>query len=265
MEHFYVTLPSNSSYAYYGKQPMSHFKTKLARQLHVNVGEWEVGLAEFIYPISWHNVLDGTFSVRKLIDNKWGYVDGKIPASKYESAAQLIETLETAIRDILGNQNEHIAFTILHTRHVKIFIENGYALHISQNLAQVLGFGDRTCTLSNASDISQDTCDITFQLKNLSLLSPFVADVNRGLRSLFIHCNIVQPQLVGDQYVPLIRTVAVTGKTDDVVANSFSNIHYMSIERSTFQEIEIHITDDIGRTVPFQHGRVIVKLHFKRK
>ena len=105
MEHFYVTLPSNSSYAYYGKQPMSHFKTKLARQLHVNVGEWEVGLAKFIYPISWHNVLDGTFSVRKLIDNKWGYVDGKIPASKYESAAQLIETLETAIRDILGNQN----------------------------------------------------------------------------------------------------------------------------------------------------------------
>ena len=58
--------------------------------------------------------------------------------------------------------------------------------------------------------------------------------------------------------------MAVKGQTDDVVSEAFSNIHYMSIERSTFQEIEIHITDDLGRTIPFQHGRVIVKLHFRR-
>ena len=125
MEQFYVTLPSNSSYAYYGKQPMSHYKPKLAREPHVKVGEWEVGLAEFIYPIGLHSVLDGISCVGKLIDNKWGYVEGKIPASKYESPTQLIETLETAIRDILSNQNEHITFSILHTRDVKIFIENG--------------------------------------------------------------------------------------------------------------------------------------------
>ena len=85
------------------------------------------------------------------------------------------------------------------------------------------------------------------------------------MRLLFIHCNIVASQLVGDQYVPLLRTVAVKGQTEDVVAKAFSNIHYMQIERSNFQEIEIQITDDTGRTVPFQHGRVIVKLHFKRK
>ena len=52
MEQFYVTLRSNSSYAYYGRQLVSHYKTKLAREVHVNVGEWEVGLAELIYPIT---------------------------------------------------------------------------------------------------------------------------------------------------------------------------------------------------------------------
>ena len=65
--------------------------------------------------------------------------------------------------------------------------------------------------------------------------------------------------------MPLLGTVAVRGKTDEVKSATFSNIHYLRLERSTFQEIELHITDELGQNVPFQDGRVIVKLHFRRK
>lgn len=269
MDHFYVTLPSNSSFQYYGNQSMSNYKTKLAKDIHLNVDEWEVGLAEFIYPISWHNVMKGFFTVRKLVGGMWKVEHGRIPDNRYESVKNLIKTLEHEVHEILGDQASNIKFSYVATRQVKVYLADGYVIRLSPRLAEVLGFGDydNICELRNHKTHSgyTSTCEVKRTDDDNTLLSPFIADVHRGLRSLFIHCNIVTAQLVGDMYVPLLRTVTVKGDTDDVVAKSFSNIHYMCIERSNFQEIEIHITDDTGRTVPFQHGRVIVKLHFKRK
>ena len=267
MEHFYVTLPSNSSLQYYGKQPMSNYKTRLARDIHLNVNEWEVGLAEFIYPITWHNVMKGYFTVRKLVKNDWTYIHGKIPDNRYDDVQDLLMILENEIHSILGDQKSNIKFSFLNTRFVKVYIADGYAIKLSPSLSQVLGFGDHDniCELRNHKTMGRyETCEVRKTDDNNTLLSPFIADVDRGMRSLFIHCNIVSAQLVGDLHVPLLRTVAVKGRTGDVVAKSFSNIHYMRIERSDFQEIEIHITDETGKTVPFQQGRVIVKLHFKR-
>ena len=57
----------------------------------------------------------------------------------------------------------------------------------------------------------------------------------------------------------------VAGKHGDVIVNSFDNVHYVGLGRSTFQEIEMHITDDIEHRVPFEHWRVIIKLHFRKK
>ena len=72
-------------------------------------------------------------------------------------------------------------------------------------------------------------------------------------------------QLVNDANVPLLRTIPITGKNGDVIVNSFDNVHYVGLGLSTFQEIEIHITDDNGLRVPFEQGRVIVKLHFRKE
>lgn len=267
MEHFYVTLPSNSSHQYYGNQPMSNYKTRLARDIHLNVNEWEVGLAEFIYPISWHNVMKGYFSVRKVVNNEWRNIKGKIPDNRYVDVKELLDILEYEVHSILGDQAGNIKFSLLHTRFIKVYIADGYSIRLSASLSQVLGFGDheKICELRNHKTIGRyEVCEVKRTGDDNTLLSPFIADVDRGLRSLFIHCNIVSAQLVGDLHVPLLRTIAVQGCTGEVVAKSFSNIHYMRIERSDFQEIEVHITDETGKTVPFQQGRVIVKLHFKR-
>ena len=88
---------------------------------------------------------------------------------------------------------------------------------------------------------------------------------NDLVHSFFVYCDVVEHQLVGDANVPLLRSLAVKGRVGDVVDHSFTNVHYMGLSRSTFQEIHIHITDDTGKEIPFDHGRVIVKLHFKQK
>ena len=224
---------------------MSHYKTKLARDIQLDVNEWEVGLVEFIYPISWYNLMNGSFSVRKLVGHRWNYFKGQIPDNRYNSAKDVIKILEQDLNTILDSQANKYKFTFLQTRHMKVYVADGYGIKLSPNLARALGFGDhdKMCELRNYTAISDgtETCDIVKTMDRNTLISPFIADVHRGLRSLFIHCNIVEPQLVGDQFVPLMRTIAVRGQTDDVVAKSFPNIHYMSIERSVFQEIEIHI------------------------
>ena len=53
--HFYVTLPSDSSMNYYPNNTVTHYVTKLSEMIHLD-GEYEVGLAEIIYPHSWFNV-----------------------------------------------------------------------------------------------------------------------------------------------------------------------------------------------------------------
>lgn len=277
MEHFYISLPSNSSKQYYGVQSMSNYKTKLVKEIRLDVAQWQVGLAELIYPVSWNNIMNGIFNIRRLIDGKWQWIECRVPDNQYGSVEELLNSIKETILQQMGDQSKHIAFSYMQTRHVKIFLHDGYGLQLSAVLSKALGFGDNCITqqsvtnnaryhaymttIGNPDEIAEK-CD--YVVKNNSILSPLVGDVNRGLRSIFVHCNIIESQLVGDQYVPLLRTIAVRGKTDEVIAESFANIHYMRIERSSFQEIEIHLTDETGQNIPFQHGRVIVLLHFKR-
>ena len=66
MDHFYVTLSSKSSEDFYGKQPMLSYKTRLAKNLQLDIDEWEVGLAELIYPHTWNKITDGKFRIKLL-------------------------------------------------------------------------------------------------------------------------------------------------------------------------------------------------------
>ena len=59
---FYVTLPSNSSMENFPDNKTSNFVIKLSRTLQLD-GEWEVGLAETVYPHTSYNIREGTNSV----------------------------------------------------------------------------------------------------------------------------------------------------------------------------------------------------------
>jgi hypothetical protein len=40
-------------------------------------------------------------------------------------------------------------------------------------------------------------------------VADWVADVTRGVNSLYVHCPLVEPRMVGDAQVPLLRIVPV--------------------------------------------------------
>lgn len=270
MEHFYVTLPSNSSEDYYGKQVMSSYKTRLAKTLQLDVDEWEVGLAELIFPHTWNNINDGKFCVRLLDDNEWVWKETSIPPALYENPNQLIEKLNDMTKKELGpNQRDNIHFNYNELlRKFTAYVANGYMVRFPRELATALGLGDIETTLRQSSN--KEAWGTEREMPRIvydgdKIIADYCMDLDRGLHTFFVYCDIVQYQLVGDANVPLLRTVAVSGKKGDVISKSFQNIHYVGLSRSTFQEIHVHITDDTGLRVPFEHGRVIVKLHFRKK
>ena len=55
-DKFYLTLPSDSSKAYFDKQDASHFFTKLHGGIRLDQGEWMVGLAKITYPATYDNI-----------------------------------------------------------------------------------------------------------------------------------------------------------------------------------------------------------------
>ena len=65
MSHqFSITLPSDSSMKYYPDNTVAKFVTKLPEPIKLE-GEYEVGLAEIIYPYTWYNInnINGDFWV----------------------------------------------------------------------------------------------------------------------------------------------------------------------------------------------------------
>ena len=53
---FYLTLPSNSSAAFFPDNTLTHYFTKLPHAIDLKGGEWEVGLVEIQYPHTWYNI-----------------------------------------------------------------------------------------------------------------------------------------------------------------------------------------------------------------
>ena len=270
-DQFYVTLPSNSSKKYYGVQSMSNYKTMLCKPLQLNLEEWEVGLAELIFPHSWKNVSVGRFRIKMLEEGEWKYKNVDIPETLYSSKKQLIDTMNEYKNIVLGeDQKSRIQF-IYHEvlNRVVTYVSEGYSVIFDNEQSTMLGFGDNFTKLVNSTgDTGQKVIENRrgrSVYDGVKIIPPFIFDLNRGLHTFFVYCDVIDGQLVGDTNVRLLRTVPVSGKNGEIIAKSFDNIHYVSLNRSTFQEIEIQITDDLGRNVQFAHGRVIVKLHFRRK
>ena len=100
---------------------------------------------------------------------------------------------------------------------------------------------------------------------NYRSVAPHSPDMAAGLYSLYLYCSIVAPQLVGTSESSLLQVVNITGNFGEYVSKGYNNPHYVSILQKQFDRIEINIKDDVGKYVPFQFGKVVVKLHFRKK
>ena len=100
---------------------------------------------------------------------------------------------------------------------------------------------------------------------SITLPANSVVDLRRGFESLYVYSIMVEPRVVGDKIVPLLRIVPITGQHGEMVTTRFEHVQYIPTMSREFGTIETEIRDDTGRPVPFERGKVTVTLHFRRR
>ncbi|GBO37734.1 hypothetical protein AVEN_30389-1 [Araneus ventricosus] len=241
---FYITCPSDGSLDFHPENTLSHYFTKLPSPVDLT-GEWEVGIVEFIYPRMWNNVTNDSNYYEYNLGN--GVIkSGRIACGYYETPIDILNALPKHVK-IQMNYNKH-------SKKVKLQLSNGATLKLSDRLSENLGFVPGEVLGENVLH------DTTYAIE-----SPFIADPNIDLYLLYIYTDIIQPEMVGGVFAPLLRIVTVKGKDGDMIHEIFDRPHYCPVSRKNFQSIEIVIRTHTGRFVSFDRGKLIVKLHFRLK
>lgn len=254
-KEFFITLPSNNSMQYFPNNKTTCFTTQLPQNIKLT-GEWEVGLAEIIYPCSIYNMNKRENQIQIILQRKEEKKNvvveyilpvQKIPSKNYES-------IDGVLHEINKNKivNEHIAFSFDQAESrvtAKIKTANVYSVELSPRLALQLGYPPFI-------DICKQKTSVN--LPNLALGIP---------PQLYVYCDIIEPQVVGDVVTQLLRIVHV--KTDKYVFGSnemisYSQPHFVPVLRREFSNIEIDIRTNDGSKMPFQFGVLSVKLHFRQ-
>ena len=280
-EHFYVTLPSNSSYAFYGSQEPSKFRTKLAKSVSLHPEEWEVGLCELTYPRSWACLPGGDYKVYVpfIGDFRDKTAVFKLPNTRYHDAENLMTSMNAQIHErlkdmILDNDAKVSGRAVLVSldertnSRARFKLRNHFMVELSAELASPLGFGSNKkvfiCKGAEKGCVLE-TDKTRIHVDGEYIKSPFLVKPDRLVSDLYVYVDVVERQRVGDALVPLLRTVSDKGVGEEVVWVDFRHVHYIPLRTGVFESIDVAVTDSLGRPVRFLFGEVIAKLHFRRK
>lgn len=257
---FYLTLPSNASMDTHPDNTLTHYVTTLPKRILLR-GQWECGLVEVQYPHSWYNIVgdEAGFAVSLPVDE---YRDPRslhteiirIGTGHYKDPWSLILVINAALRRVVGEGRVKLSYSVI-TRKVSVHMAPNTVFRAAM-LTTVLGF--RTATLAA---LPKDPAVPEFKVRIME--GDTVVTMER--ESLYIYTDVVEPRVVGDSLVPLLRIVSVSGRHGDVVSKTFDKTHYVPVLCKEFGTIEIDIRDDTGHRVPFEVGKVTVTLHFQRQ
>lgn len=292
---FYITLPSNSSMDFYPSNTLTNYVTKLPQAVDLT-GEWEVGLFELQFPVSYYNVTDEETKLLMYtnFDDKMMRTDVSPPSGYYESPGLLVREINEVIA-LVEQRKNLVRFSYndiskkISVRFLEMNDTDFVNFLMTEAMAELLGFEWQTLdehleeaarknVLPFQTDGGGGKPGIVARLKQtvdgrLALMSgdslyqtaSRVCDLKRGFYSLFVYCDVAEHSVVGDRKVPLLRVVNAEGKEGSMVNRIFQTVLYVPVQRKQFDAIEIDIRDDAGRPVRFQRGRVIATIHFRLK
>ena len=254
MGSFYVVLPSNV--VHYGSKPnkTSHYITYLPRALELNPpNSWECGLVEFHYPVSWHNLTDRDMCTLKFINRTFGPPIGDVEHTFHIGPGHFGNP-EGLLGEITSRKPKTFKgkFNFVHRSRKKcsIIIQAGQKLVLHPLLARMLGFVENEF----------DAFDKSTTFTSRSPVTP-----TSGFDYILVYTNIVKDSVVGSGEAPLLRTVPASRNWGHQQSHIFDNPHYVPVALSQIPRIEIKIASETGNLIPFEEGKTLVKLHFRKK
>lgn len=260
MSHFFLHLPSNSSESYYPDNTRSHFITRLLNSIELK-GDWEVGLSEILFSKTWFNIKKGEGF--KIITNSPHVFSISIREGNYATIEEVVNELNARTRQYAEMSTSPLASIIdkwptfgynANNNKVEVGIVKGLQVTFTEGLCRLLGFRKRSMPIGvdGGSEYSIVESDKT-------------ADINDGLEVFYIYCDILEYIPVGHTEAPLLRIVdSGSENLGSLVRRHYETPIYIPIQKKNFDSIEIDIRTDRGKPVPFERGKVIVTLHFRK-
>ena len=272
---FYITLPSNVQSPSYHSNKISHYLTILPKAVQVDSEQWEVALCEISYPHSWNNIYSpinhvsfsyiNSLTKRRITDRT------EIPKGFYKDTTSVLEAInKVSPTDFQGN----IAFERFGREKIKVVLYANETMKLNSTLAQLLGFeknqwaynvreGDPLDDVNG--EMEGDDSSVQLKSPRLRFKAKHHGDIQAMMHNFYVYCSCIKDNLVGDKYVPLLRTVNVDGSDGDFIHKVYENPHYLPLAADFTEHIEIKLATDQGTPVRFKWGKVIVKLHFRKK
>lgn len=252
MSAFYITLQSNSSRNYFPNNLIGDFKNKLGSNISLPGGLWEVALTELSYTYGNAIIKKGEdiFTTRLDTPNKQG-------SFIYSTKTNENLITEFEIIDWLHHNFENSEFKIeFNSFKYKIPVKQGQSIQFSKKIIDIFGLGE---DLEDDLEINEDN---TRAYAGQGIYPVFV---NAGNTKLFVYCNIVRPQFVGDVMIPCLRVVNYTGSFRHQQGHEFINPQYMDLAISEFDTIHMYILNEVGEVMPFEFGNLTATLRFREK
>ena len=188
-----------------------------------------MALTESHYPHSWNNTQQFRFYVRN--EKLYGVWDSlEMLPGHYSS----IEGVLSKMKELVGNENRY-------TDDVRFSYDN-----LSRKV---------TVNLKNKAEVSLTDVDYMLgftpkQIISKTTMGDRQVDLEYGFHDLFVYCDLIQSQYVGDALIPLFRIVPVEGEVGERVSKSFVHPQYVPVSRKQFETIEVNIKRDTGESVP---------------
>jgi hypothetical protein len=244
---FYVTLPSNASMDLFPDNLIGKYSTKLFNPIDLD-GEWEVGLAEIMYPVSWHIRKPGTITIAD-VNNK------QVTSKVNFSANDRLEIVAQRLTKYFRERQIKIDFTFTELNSefsIKFPINTVRYISMDKQLSRVFGFKTSLFTRLESST---------------GIMSDLDQDLE-ALGSFYIYTDIITHQCIGDVNAKVLRVVALDyqyGNKSQYVNKIYDVPHYVPLERNNIETINITLKDSTGQNVSFESGKIVVKLHFRKR
>ena len=248
-EGFYITLPNEkSSKDFFPENNPSEYTVKLPQWIQLN-GNWEIGLHSLAYT-QWniarhlHEPISFTYPDKGNNNGKSGRMK-----KHYTTIHEYISSIKKSLEEAHVTDNE-IKFELELNGKVTIALSPGYKVYLRREQAIVLGF----MKFDGSTEVKEIAKSET---------GSYVANLHRET-NIYVYCDIVQPQIVGDKTAPLLGIVPCQ-KTTETYETLYvvENMCYIPIQTKSFQKIKIHLRSSTNESIPFEHGRASVTLHLK--
>ena len=276
---FYLTAPSDASVLRHPANHGGQYTLELPTTLHVNAHSWEVGLSEIIFHQNWRPFISSDIWAGVCINDAtggtWSQCGGEFMTA--EESDQNYETFEECWSKVFYSLIER-AFKnagLVGTKiiadfddggrfRLSIFISNptktAVKLELSVALQQIMGFARNQLTDGSAFITNAEgNIDTSY--------SAFIPNLDRGISSMWIYCDIIRPQITGHLYSPLLRVIQVNPNTarDNARVERFDRPYYYPLNADDINNITITITNTGGQK-PIQFASpVVCMLHFRRR